>query len=213
MHWLDRNNVTAPACLVAYQYPGHTWEDVSGESKIEIRTRLEEMQGRRCAYCEGPLDLLGQHIEHFRRKGNGHFPQLTFTWTNLYWSCDRADSCGHYKDRDAGAYDPDDLVDPCVDDPDQFFHFRSDGTINVRNGLSNDNRHRAEETLRVFNLNPLWGRLRNMRKAAVTPYLSMVDGAAGEFSPQELQEYFSDELAVAVASPFFTAIRHVLTEP
>lgn len=199
-----------PACLGNYQHPEQTWDDVRPEDKSEIRTHLEQMQGRRCGYCEGPVDELGQHIEHFRRKK--YFPDLTFSWTNLYWSCDQVDSCGHYKDQGAGAYNVNDLVDPCLDDPDQFFRFRTDGTISIRPGLSPAAQRKAEETLRVFNLNPRWGRLRNMRKAAVSPYVAFVDRDV-EFSVNELKEFFSDELSQAVTLPFYTAIRHVLTEP
>src|SRR4051812_18958917 len=125
MRWLDRNAVPAPACLATYQHGLHTWDDVTPLDKSHIRAALEQMQGRRCAYCEGSLDALGRHVEHFRRKHAAHFPHLTFVWTNLYWSCDQADSCGRFKDHGAGAYDPDDLIDPCVEDPDRLFRFRS----------------------------------------------------------------------------------------
>jgi uncharacterized protein (TIGR02646 family) len=209
MRKLDRNGVTAPECLVNYQYTAQNWDDITALDRAEIRRHLEQMQGRRCAYCEGPLDALGQHIEHFRRKRR--FPQLTFAWANLYWSCDQTDSCGHYKDHGAGAYNVDDLIEPCADNPDQFFRFRTDGTISVRSGLDPAQQRRAEETLRVFNLNPKWGRLRNMRKAALSTYVSLVDGVI-EFSVGELQEFFSRELSEAAAQPFFTAIRHVLTQ-
>jgi uncharacterized protein (TIGR02646 family) len=210
MQKLNRNAIAAPTCLATYQHPAHNWNDVLTQDKDQIRTHLEQMQGRRCGYCEGPLDALGQHIEHFRRKK--HFPELTFSWGNLYWSCDQTDSCGHYKDHGAGAYDVNELVEPCIDDPDQFFRFRTDGTISIRPGLSASAQRKAEETLRVFNLNPKWGRLRNMRKAAVSPYVSFVDKDV-KFSVNELREFFSDELSHAVALPFYTAIRHVLTEP
>jgi uncharacterized protein (TIGR02646 family) len=210
MQKLNRNGVAAPVCLANYQHSVQNWDDVSTQDKIDIRAQLELMQGRRCAYCEGPLDVLGQHIEHFRRKK--HFPHFTFTWPNLYWSCDQTDSCGHYKDHGAGAYNVNDLIEPCVDDPDQFFRFRTDGTISVRLGLSVAAQHKADETLRVFNLNPKWGRLRNMRKAALSTYVSLVDGDVA-FSVNELQEFFSEELSQAVTQPFFTAIRHILTEP
>jgi len=211
MQRLDRANIAEPICLANYQHGHHVWDDVSAADRAQIRQQLEVMQGRRCAYCEGSLDVLGHHIEHFRRKAQGHFPQLTFAWSNLFWSCDQKDSCGHYKDHGAGVYNPDDLIDPSVDDPDVFFRFRTDGTINVRSGLQALDEHRAEETLRVFSLNPRWGRLRNMRKAAVAAYVSLVDGCVG-FSVTDLQDFFKDELEAAVALPFFTAIRHVLTE-
>jgi uncharacterized protein (TIGR02646 family) len=156
------------------------------------------------------LDALGQHIEHFRRKH--HFQHLTFEWNNLYWSCYQDDSCGRYKDHGAGEFNVNDIIDPCVDDPDLFFRFRSDGTISIRYGLQEEQRHRAEETLRVFNLHAQWGRLRHMRKAALSGYVAMIDGCDG-FSADELQELFGEELAQAATQPFSTAIRHVLTEP
>ena len=89
---------------------------------------------------------------------------------------------------------------------------RADGTISIRSGLSAAEQLRAQETLRVFNLNPKWGRLRNMRKVAVSPYVSFVDKEA-EFSMNEWQDFFGDELSRALTQPFYTAIRHVLTEP
>jgi uncharacterized protein (TIGR02646 family) len=211
MRKLNRADINEPACLANYQHGHHQWDDVTGENKAQIRQQLQHMQGRRCAYCEGSLDALGSHIEHFRRKAPGHFPQLTFAWCNLFWSCDQPDSCGHYKDHGAGTYDVNDLIDPCVDNPDTFFRFRTDGTVNVRSDLGAADKHKAEETLRVFNLNPHWGRLRNMRKAAVSAYVSFVDGCVG-FSAGELHDFFRDELAAAATLPFFTAIRHVLTE-
>lgn len=210
MRKLDRAAVAAPVCLTRYSHPPHRWDDVSPEDKQQVRVSLEQMQGRRCAYCEGDIDTLGQHVEHFRRKK--HFPHLAFTWDNLYWSCAQTDSCGHYKDNGAGPYDVADLIEPCVHDPDKFFRFRSDGTIDVRPGLPPADLHRAEETLRVFNLNPQWGRLRNMRKAAVSGYVFMVEPAVG-FSVDDWREFFSQELEQAAMLPFCTAIRHVLTEP
>ena len=212
MRRLNRTIVAEPTCLANYHHGQHTWEDLLPADKAEIRQYLEVVQGCRCAYCEGSLDLLGQHIEHFRRKAPGHFPHLTFEWGNLYWSCDQPDSCGHFKDHGGEPYNVNDLIDPCVDNPDLFFRFRSDGTISIRHGLSPDDLHKATETLRVFNLHPQWGRLRNMRKAAVSPYVSMIDDAEG-FSANDLRQLFVEELIAAASLPFFTAIRHVLTEP
>jgi len=207
---LDRAGVAAPPCLASYYHGVHVWKDVRPQDKCQIRKHLEQMQGRRCAYCEGPIDTLGQHIEHFRRKR--HFPQLTFGWANLYWSCNQKDSCGRYKDHGAGAYAINDLIEPSAEDPDKFFRFRSDGTISIRSGLLPLDEHRARETLRVFNLNSDWGRLRHMRKRFVSGYVSLVAGCIG-FSTTELQDFFEEELSQAATLPFFTAIRHVLTEP
>jgi uncharacterized protein (TIGR02646 family) len=211
MRRLDRFTCPAPACLTAYQHDAHSWSDVLPDHRAEIRTHLETMQGRRCAYCEGDIDVLGQQIEHFRRQ-NAH-PALTFDWTNLYWSCNQIDSCGHFKDQGAGAYNVADLIDPCSDDPDSFFVFRSNGTISSRQGLSANDAHRARETVRVFSLDADWGRLRAMHKAAVSGYVNDANEAfeAG-LSPDDIRTYFADILEYAKSLPFYTAIRHVLTE-
>lgn len=211
MRKLDRSCATPPACLGSYQHGHHTWDDVSGEHKKEIHASLEQMQGRRCAYCEGPLDSLGWHIEHFRRKSAAHFPHLTFAWSNLYWSCDQNDSCGHYKDHGAGSYNPNDLIDPCNHDPSHFLRFRSDGTVTVRPGLSPSDEFRARETLRTFNLHDEFGRLRNMRKAAVSSYLLDVEVVAS-WSVDDRRSYAHQEIAAAADKPFGTVIQHLFED-
>jgi len=213
MRQLDRNSALPPVCLTCYQHGKHNWGSVSLEHKDEIRASLEKMQGRRCAYCEGSVDSLGHHIEHFRAKGA--FPKLTFDWSNLYWSCDASDSCGRHKDHDSGPYDPDDLIDPCREDPDRFFKFRSDGTIRVRTDIPDKEQRRANETLRVFNLNPSQGRLRQMRKRALEAYTARdpdILAALETFEPSERDAIIADELARTASEPFSAVIRHFFAQ-
>lgn len=209
MRKLDRAPATVPACLALYVHGRDKWNDVTRPHKQEIRASLEQMQGRRCAYCEGPLNSLGHHIEHFRRKK--HHVQLTFAWANLYWSCDQNDSCGHFKDHGAGAYNPNDLIDPCADDPSNFLRFRSDGTVGVCPGLSTRDEFRARETLRVFNLHTEFGRLRNMRKAAASRYLQFVSELAA-LDARERSEYAQMEIQETAAEPFSTVVRHMFED-
>jgi uncharacterized protein (TIGR02646 family) len=209
MRRLDRTAVPAPAALGNYRPGTHKWDDdVEYNDRVAIQNSLEQMQGRRCAYCEGSLDELGKHIEHFRRKHI--FPQLTFAWENLLWSCQASDSCGHFKDRNGKGwpYEVNNLINPCVDDPDRFFRFRTDGSISIRHGLSQTERTKAEETLRVLNLDD--GRLRNMRKRAVAAYLNMAIGDHG-FTEADLQQLFQSELLIAADYPFYSCVRHALT--
>jgi uncharacterized protein (TIGR02646 family) len=206
MRKLDRSAVAAPACLDKYHHGRDHWEDVSWEHKEEIRVALERLQGRRCAYCEGPLDALGQHIEHFRRRGK--HTDRTFVWENLYWSCYQEDSCGRHKDMKAGAYDENDLIAPCADDPDKFFRFRSNGTIDVRGGLSPQDERRARETLRVFNLDPHGGRLRSMRQRALAVYRRLRDELRNFPDDDVRAEYIAHEIQCTSHDPFSTAIRH-----
>jgi len=206
MKKLDRSITIEPACLSDYCYKTKNWDAVTSEDKEQIRNGLFDMQGRCCAYCEGPLDVLGQHIEHFRRKS--HHPYLTFQWSNLFWSCDQRDSCGHFKDHGAGVYSPNDIVNPCLEDPDHFFKFRSNGTIDIREGISAAEAHRAKETLRVFNLDQKFGRLRTMRKCAALPYIQAVDDILG-LAPPDRTEFIDAEIQAAENLPFSSVIRHL----
>lgn len=184
--------------------------------KEQVRVQLEQMQGRLCAYCEGDLDALGQHIEHLWRKRD--YGARTFDWTNLFWSCDRTDSCGHYKDSVAWPYDPAVLVNPCLHDPDQFFRVRADGHIDARGDLSPTDRHRAEETLRVLHLNldhdhggrSLCAQRRRMLNAYLgqdPDLLTMLD----ELDEEERMAWIESELAETSAWAFSTIIRHFFT--
>ena len=169
MHKLDRATVPPPTCLGNYQHPRHTWGNLTQDDKDTIVDALCQMQGNaqlqeesdqsylavHCAYCEDVLHNRSyKHVEHFRRKNKDYFPQLTFAWDNLFLSCQTADHCGHYKDRKNGdPYNPDDLIKPDDDDPDDFLYFHSTGEVRSRRGISAEAKQKAEETIRVFNLN------------------------------------------------------------
>ncbi len=209
MKRLDRTCTPAPTALNNYRHGVQNWSCITGTDKQAIRTSLEQMQGKICAYCESSLDDMGQHIEHFRRRAE--FPQLTFSWENLYWSCDKSDSCGHFKDNKADAYNISDIIDPCCDNPDHFFRFRADGTISIRPGLSTADSRRAAETLRVLNLAQDHGRLKNMRRNAVAGYLKIVEDLQ-EFDEADKRELIQEELNKISGCPFSTVIRHVLTD-
>lgn len=207
MRKLDRASVQCPPCLAEYQHGRDNWNCVLPEHKAQIRTHLERMQGPCCAYCEGPLDDLGRHIEHFRCKDR--FPKLTFDWSNLYGSCKRDDSCGFYKDNTAAPYDVNVLIEPCQDEPDHYFKFYSDGTVRIRIGLSTAEQERAEETLRVFNLRN--HRLNAMRQRAFETYGAQEPGifeALVDFDEDERRRFIEEEIARATTQPFSSVIRH-----
>lgn len=206
MRKLDRTQVQCPACLDSYTPGSQNWNDVTAQDKAHIRQSLHGFQGTCCAYCEGPLKDFGLHIEHFLRKH--HFPQHTFDWSNLFLACDQNDSCGHFKDTKAGKYYPNDLLNPCNDDPDDFLRFRTDGTVAARRELEPSERHRANETLRVFNLNGP-ARLRNMRKKAASTYLQL-QGQLEVMPAAECIEYLQTEMQRLGDEPFSAASRQLL---
>lgn len=167
------------------------------------------MQGGRCAYCEAPINESDRHIEHFRQKGRD--PRVTFEWENLFGSCNRHESCGKHKDR--CSYAPLVLIKPDCDDPDDYWVFVSDGTIRPRADLSTPQQSRAEESLRIFNLDARNGRLRHMRREAVRQYLDTAEilaELAEQTSEDEWLQIVMEEVSATAHHPFSTAIRHVL---
>lgn len=234
MHKLDRNSVRKPACLDEYDYRTHGWDKLTSEHKKEIRLSLQKMQGQpvhtaecndeaestipvRCAYCES-LIRFGGHIEHFRRKNRDHYPELTFVWNNLFLSCDargEKEHCGHYKDRpNAPDYNPDQLVKPDEHDPDDFLYFHSSGEVRVcgkKNMLPGDQK-RAEETIRVFNLND--GKLQSRRFKALKEYKKrgFMDALMElDMNDSERASLIDQELEKTKWEPFATTIRHFLS--
>jgi uncharacterized protein (TIGR02646 family) len=213
MHKLDRNSVPVPSGLV--EPPAdRRYNHLQGQEKIEIRAALLKIQGQRCAYCErrtGDMPTDG-HIEHFRNQANHKESDLN--WSNLFWSCNDEKTCGKHKDKcdrpagPQGSFRSEDLLDPCVDDPESFLLFVADGTVRPREALSEADQARAETTLRVFQLaaSPY---LRKLREDAINPYLGILDAlrAAG---PQVFVAYVRSELGKLDSAPFATALKQFL---
>lgn len=211
MHRLDPAAVPVPCCLKKFKHGQHQWGDLGLPDKREVRDCLRQLQGGLCAYCEGSLDQLGEHVEHFRTR-SGH-PELTFDWGNLYWSCGQHDSCGNHKDTRGKPYHPDHLINPRTEDPDMFFKFRADGTIAVRDGLSAADEVRARETIRVFSLDYDYGRLRRMRQNAIRAYDAQEPGIIDclmEMPVEDRRLFVREELEKTASQPFCTVIRHYL---
>lgn len=227
MHKLDRASVAAPACLADYDYLSQAWEDFGGVCKRQLRFALFQLQGipgvatedakeygLRCAYCEGPIYHEG-HIEHFRRKNSNHpngYPELTFEWSNLFLACGASDHCGHYKDRrSAPSYDPDQLIKPDEHDPDDFLYYHSSGEVRARQALSEADRLRAMETIRVFGLDRR--ALEGARAKAVSGYRRIKEEDFEELVSwdEELRiEYFQNEIEATRWHSYAAAIRHFL---
>ena len=122
MHKLNRP--IPPLCLNQFSHGRDNWGDVMPDNKAEIWRRIDDMQQKRCAYCE--IDIRtdrgnnNAHIEHFRQRNN--YPQGTFQWANIFGSCNRQDSCGKHKDG-LSEYNHQDLIKLDTEDPEQFLAF------------------------------------------------------------------------------------------
>lgn len=210
MHKLTRPD--PPSCLTKYDHGrGDTWDKVDNTDKDEIWIELNEMQKSRCAYCEYPIDSdkpsRNAHIEHFRQRSR--CPSETFLWSNLFGSCNRQDSCGKHKDT-LKPYDDRDLIKMDDEDPEALLRFLPDGTVVHRSELDDDDTKRAQETIRIFNLN---GSLRKIRETMVKGYLQTAEKlaeCADDFDEEEWLLILEEELNEIRDLPFATAIKHVL---
>ncbi len=210
MHKLERG--VAPSCLSGYKHGQNHWRDVTPDEKADIWRELDKMQVKRCAYCEVGIKTtwpdMDSHIEHFRQRSR--YPQGTFQWANLFGSCNRKDSCGNHKDR-ASVYPPDVLINMGDEDPEDFLFFLDNGRVVPANGLSEQQQHRAEETIRLFNLNSsalTWKRL-----GEVAGYKQTRDdliALAQEYEEHEWRPLLEQELSKIKDLPFATAIKHVM---
>lgn len=213
MHKLTRP--IPPACLSRYDYRTQKWVEVTEADRGDIWLKLDEMQGKRCAYCEAHIVTTKAgstaHIEHFEQRSRAR--PKTYLWSNLFGSCKRQDSCGKHKDKQT--YRPADLIKPDIEDPEQFLVFAPDGTVHPKFGLSPVDKQRATETIRIFNLN---GSLAAIRKKELIGYkqsaeqLAELLELATEFDDglETYQTELANELAAIKGKPFETAIRHTL---
>jgi uncharacterized protein (TIGR02646 family) len=200
-----------PPDLSRYQHGQDKW-DHTITCRPALYAALNAMQGGACAYCERSIAREDQrHIEHFRCRHD--YPQHTFDWHNLFLSCGCSSSCGQFKDsKRARPYDPAHLIDPCQEDPDDLLRFRENGQVEPRCGLSPANQRRAEETIRVLNLN--LPALRSQRQQQLNTYRSTepdILAALEAWPPHERQQYIDAEIKAAETAPFSAIIRQFWT--
>jgi len=170
------------------------WKGFPSDKKDSIRAILSDMQAERCAYCESLISNGNNEIEHFRERDD--YPQLTFAWSNLFLSCKSRTSCGLSKEgHNPNDFRYEDLIDPCKDNPEDFFVFTHEGKITPRSGLNASDEHRAKETIRIFNLESL----NQTRKQFVTGFAWLQNR-----SSEEIDEC----LAELPKTPFITALYH-----
>lgn len=131
------------------------WSD---QNIANIRPRLRQdillqEQNLLCAYCEKEIDDNPQdsNIDHFRTRNL--FPRETLNYDNLLVSCNSRVSCSYTKDN-YGLRQSDymNIVDPVVENPDDYFEYGFAGDILVKDGLSSSDKAKAEFTIKAFAL-------------------------------------------------------------
>lgn len=191
--------VRGPAPIDFAKYKGFSWRAFAQtDAHRELGDALYRLQDEYCAYCETHLATKAEgHIEHLERRSD--HPEKTFAWDNLFFSCRHDDSCGHYKDRKRIPFNRADIVDPSREDPAAFFTFSMTGKILAKDG---DGKPRAEETIRVFNLNcPALVQQRKSAGITIAAYFDKTDAE---------KDALLKDLAAAKASfiSFYAAMLH-----
>ncbi|QFQ78635.1 retron Ec78 anti-phage system effector HNH endonuclease PtuB [Vibrio harveyi] len=195
-------------CLSGLAPGKNGWEEAPTD---KIWVELDKMQGGFCAYCE--CRLKRKHIEHFKTRTA--YAKDTFNWNNLFGSCGDSSKkggwnrCGIYKDNGAGKYNIDEIIKPDSDNPNSYLLFLTTGKVVARPELVGTALRKAEETIRVFNLNKDTT-LFNSRKSAIK---AIEDEITELYSMQEeLGEDWSTFLEDAISNvngeEFQTALEH-----
>jgi len=130
------------------------WSDnVINEIRTNLRKYiLETEQYNICIYCEKVVILNNSHIDHFKKRSL--FPEETLNYQNLLVSCNELDRCGKFKDTMISNKDENnELINPVIENPENFFEYDFNGTIKPKNSLIEVDRKRAEVTISKFNLN------------------------------------------------------------
>ncbi|MFJ5335389.1 retron Ec78 anti-phage system effector HNH endonuclease PtuB [Pectobacterium sp. CHL-2024] len=157
MRKLDRTLAITPPSLSGYSYLTKSWSQFLHKASVWIE--INKFQDKLCVYCEGAAEQgkTNGHIEHFFNKGNPSFVHLTFVWSNLFGCCIADGHCGHYKDQVLiggikRVYDPNKLIKPDIEDPEEYLQFLDSGKIREKDGLDGTMSEKAQETIKALNL-------------------------------------------------------------
>ena len=203
MHKFERGE--EPECLRKARKQKQSWEKFAKtDGRDELAECLYERQDQRCAYCDMAIKKRGDgHIEHLERRRDT--PQRALDWDNLFFSCQREDSCGKYKDSEIKtAIDSSRVVDPSQEDPLDYFGYTGDGKIIALKPGD----EKAETTIKIFNLNA--ARLKSARRDVyrnVITLLNCFEESGWSPSKEEVAELLNDwrdeEFYSSVVRSFF----------
>lgn len=152
-------------------------------AKKTLREALSPLTHGKCAYCESTLGVTtGLEIEHYVAKSVAL--DLAFEWTNLLPACHECNTAkGEFDHRNA-------VLKPDDEDPELHFWINmATGELEANPTLDEPSRRRAEETIRVLNLQR--GGLCNNRVLLMQRMRRWLERAsrAGRLSPRLQEEW------------------------
>lgn len=153
-----------------------SWEDANVVRSTWREYILAFEQHWLSGYTEEPVRLDNSHIDHFRKQSL--FNTLVFDWDNYVVDSNNETYGAKYKDKFIKTReDNEKLINPVTEDASSFFKYQLNGEIDVADGLSEEDKERAEYTKHAFNLNEssLVERRRVIINTIMEPYQDLTD--------------------------------------
>jgi uncharacterized protein (TIGR02646 family) len=156
----------------------------------QISNALKTMFKAKCAFCESKIDHISyQNIEHFFPKVD--YPEKCFDWNNLLAACGVCNSPAYKGTKFPVTTLGDTIINPCEDQPDDFFEFAIEADDNSPTGFIAKvlpKNERAEITEETLGLNRI--PLLKMRTQSLSPYFPYLAQKAkeGDHEARELLE-------------------------
>ena len=143
------------------------YPELYGECVEQLKSEQDNLSG----YTEKPLKN-GVHVDHYRKQALFNTQGMVFGWENLIADEHNSGYGADYKDkmvtmREEYAI----LINPVLDDPHHYLTYMDEGIVKPVDGLSDQDREKAEKTIEVFNLrHPLLKELRGRAIKMVKEY-------------------------------------------
>ena len=118
----------------------------------KIKEALTRMFCGKCAFCESYIENVDYgDIEHFKPKSK--FPLEAVVWNNLLLSCKKCNGAGQKGDAWPTDAEGGPLVNPCDEEPNDFFSFEFDQETNISLVIPKNIRGQTAE--KIYGLNKL----------------------------------------------------------
>ena len=155
-------NRCEPECFISFKIKNnpHSYQDDCNDYDLRkcLREALIEEQKYQCFYCEKKIvnDTSKVHIDHIKQRDVYH--KLECIYSNMALSCNNQNHCAKYKDNQE-VWDDSKFLRILSENPQlqenisDFFIYRSNGKITVKNSLTEDEKERAINTINYLNLN------------------------------------------------------------
>lgn len=137
------------------------YPELYGECVEQLKTEQDNLSG----YTEKPLKN-GVHVDHYRKQALFNTQDMVFGWENMIADEHNSGYGADYKDKMVTMREEyAKLINPVLDDPHHYLTYMDEGIVKPVDGLSVQDREKAEKTIEVFNLrHPL---LKELRERAI----------------------------------------------